>query len=72
MYFVSNLALPFGLYTILLLISNVASQEFFIIESEINWAHLDIAGSSMADGKLAYATGRPVGLLAQWLLDRAG
>jgi len=37
-YFVSNLALPFDLYTILLLISNVASQEFFIIESEINWA----------------------------------
>jgi len=36
------------------------------------WAHLDIAGSSMADGKLAYATGRPVGLLAQWLLERAG
>jgi len=36
------------------------------------WAHLDIAGSSMGEGKLAYATGRPVGLLAQWLLDRAG
>jgi len=35
------------------------------------WAHLDIAGSSMSDGKLGYATGRPVGLLAQWLLDRA-
>jgi len=35
------------------------------------WAHLDIAGSAMSDGKLAYATGRPVGLLVQWLLDRA-
>jgi len=35
------------------------------------WAHLDIAGSAMAEGKLTYATGRPVGLLAQWLLDRA-
>jgi len=36
------------------------------------WVHLDIAGSAMGEGKLAYATGRPVGLLAQWLLDRAG
>ncbi|MFC7301572.1 leucyl aminopeptidase [Cognatiluteimonas weifangensis] len=35
------------------------------------WAHLDIAGVSNGDGKLGMATGRPVGLLAQWLLDRA-
>jgi leucyl aminopeptidase len=35
------------------------------------WAHLDIAGVSNDDGKLGMATGRPVGLLAQWLLDRA-
>ena len=36
------------------------------------WAHLDIAGVSNDDGKMGMATGRPVGLLAQWLMDRAG
>ena len=34
------------------------------------WAHLDIAGVSNGDGKMGMATGRPVGLLCQWLLDR--
>ncbi len=36
------------------------------------WVHLDIAGSASDDGKLGMATGRPVGMLSQWLLDRAG
>jgi leucyl aminopeptidase len=36
------------------------------------WVHMDIAGVSNGDGKLGMATGRPVGLLSQWLLDRAG
>jgi leucyl aminopeptidase len=36
------------------------------------WAHLDIAGVANGDGKMGMATGRPVGLLAQWLMDRAG
>ena len=36
------------------------------------WAHLDLAGVSNDDGKLGMATGRPVGLLSQWLMDRAG
>ena len=35
------------------------------------WAHLDIAGSASDEGKKGMATGRPVGLLSQWLLDRA-
>ncbi|MCI4567661.1 leucyl aminopeptidase [Lysobacter sp. CFH 32150] len=35
------------------------------------WAHLDIAGVANGDGKLGMATGRPVGLLSQWLIDRA-
>ena len=35
------------------------------------WAHLDIAGSASDEGKRGMATGRPVGLLSQWLLDRA-
>jgi leucyl aminopeptidase len=36
------------------------------------WAHLDIAGSASDEGKRGMATGRPVGLLSQWLLDRVG
>ncbi|MCW5581729.1 MAG: leucyl aminopeptidase, partial [Luteimonas sp.] len=36
------------------------------------WAHLDIAGSGSGNGKTGMATGRPVGLLSQWLMDRAG
>ncbi|KGM55149.1 cytosol aminopeptidase [Lysobacter daejeonensis GH1-9] len=35
------------------------------------WAHLDIAGSASDEGKKGMATGRPVGLLSQWLIDRA-
>jgi leucyl aminopeptidase len=36
------------------------------------WAHLDIAGTAWDEGRKGLATGRPVGLLAQWLMDRAG
>jgi leucyl aminopeptidase len=36
------------------------------------WAHMDIAGVASGSGKMGMATGRPVGLLSQWLLDRAG
>ena len=36
------------------------------------WAHLDIAGTSWDEGKKGLATGRPVGMLCQWLLDRTG
>jgi leucyl aminopeptidase len=36
------------------------------------WAHLDIAGVANGDGKMGMATGRPGGLLSQWLIDRAG
>ena len=35
------------------------------------WAHLDVAGTASDDGKRGMATGRPVGLLAQWLMDQA-
>ena len=34
------------------------------------WAHLDIAGVANDEGKRGMATGRPVGLLSQWLMDR--
>jgi len=34
------------------------------------WAHLDIAGTAWDEGRKGLATGRPVTLLAQWLLDQ--
>jgi leucyl aminopeptidase len=37
-----------------------------------HWAHLDIAGTAWLTGKEKGATGRPVPLLVQYLLDRAG
>lgn len=37
-----------------------------------NWAHLDIAGTAWRSGKAKGATGRPVSLLSQFLLNRAG
>jgi len=37
-----------------------------------NWAHLDIAGTAWRSGKNKGATGRPVSLLSQFLLNRAG
>ncbi|QOH80200.1 leucyl aminopeptidase [Plesiomonas shigelloides] len=36
------------------------------------WAHLDIAGTAWRSGKSKGATGRPVPLLTQFLLNRAG
>ena len=36
------------------------------------WAHLDIAGTAWRSGSDKGATGRPVPLLTQWLLQRAG
>ncbi|HET6806709.1 MAG TPA: leucyl aminopeptidase [Frateuria sp.] len=36
------------------------------------WAHLDVAGTAWDEGRKGLATGRPVPLLAQWLIDRAG
>ncbi|PNS09248.1 leucyl aminopeptidase [Solilutibacter silvestris] len=35
------------------------------------WVHMDIAGVANGDGKMGMATGRPVGLLSQWLLDQS-
>ncbi|MEX3555707.1 MAG: leucyl aminopeptidase [Burkholderia gladioli] len=36
------------------------------------WAHLDIAGTAWKSGAAKGATGRPVPLLSQFLIDRAG
>jgi leucyl aminopeptidase len=34
------------------------------------WAHLDIAGTAWDEGRKGMATGRPVPMLVQWLMDR--
>jgi leucyl aminopeptidase len=36
------------------------------------WAHLDVAGTAWKSGKEKGATGRPVPLLTQFLIGRAG
>jgi len=36
------------------------------------WAHLDIAGTAWDEGRKGLATGRPVPLLVQYLIDRCG
>jgi leucyl aminopeptidase len=38
----------------------------------LRWAHIDVAGSAWKWGSKDGATGRPVGMLAQFLLNRAG
>ena len=38
---------------------------------DTRWAHIDIAGSAWQWGKPESATGRPVGMLTRWLMDRA-
>ena len=38
---------------------------------KFNWAHLDVAGTAWKSGKAKGATGRPVPLLTQFLIDRA-
>ena len=40
--------------------------------TEYPWAHLDIAGTAWKGGAAKGATGRPVGLLVQYLLAQAG
>ncbi|MET0378342.1 MAG: leucyl aminopeptidase [Spongiibacteraceae bacterium] len=39
---------------------------------DYRWAHLDIAGTAWLEGAAKGATGRPVGLLTQYLLNVAG
>jgi len=40
------------------------------IAKKYHWAHLDIAGTAWDEGRKGLATGRPVALLAQYLIDR--
>jgi leucyl aminopeptidase len=39
---------------------------------DVNWAHLDVAGTAFNTGKEASASGRPVPLLCQFVLKKAG
>jgi leucyl aminopeptidase len=39
---------------------------------KFDWAHLDIAGTAYKSGREKGSTGRPVGLLTHYLIDRAG
>ncbi|MEQ8231782.1 MAG: leucyl aminopeptidase, partial [Gammaproteobacteria bacterium] len=39
---------------------------------QYRWAHLDIAGTAWLSGKNKGASGRPVGLLFDYLMHRAG
>ena len=39
---------------------------------KMKWAHLDIAGTAWTTGNIKSATGRPVSLLAQYILDKSG
>jgi leucyl aminopeptidase len=39
--------------------------------NKYKWAHLDIAGTSSVSGEAKGATGRPVPLLVDFLLNRA-
>jgi leucyl aminopeptidase len=39
--------------------------------TDLNWAHLDIAGTAWKSGAAKGGTGRPVGLLLQYLLDHS-
>ena len=39
--------------------------------ADLPWAHLDIAGTAWKSGAAKGATGRPVPLLVQYLLDEA-
>jgi len=39
---------------------------------KMRWAHLDIAGTAWVSGKDKGATGRPVPLLSEFLLQRSG
>ncbi|MDX9875539.1 MAG: leucyl aminopeptidase, partial [Spongiibacteraceae bacterium] len=39
---------------------------------DYRWAHLDIAGTAWDEGAAKGATGRPVALLSEYLLAKAG
>jgi leucyl aminopeptidase len=55
--------MPAGVLTAACFLSRFAEEQ--------RWAHLDVAGSAWKWGSDDGATGRPVGLLTQFLVNRA-
>ncbi len=49
--------------------ASIAASYLSRFTDGLRWAHLDIAGTAWNSGKNKGATGRPVGLLLQYLLD---
>ena len=49
--------------------ASVAAQCLSRFVKDVPWAHLDIAGVAWQQGAAKGATGRPVGLLVDYLLD---
>lgn len=49
--------------------ASIAASFLSRFTKDLRWAHLDIAGTAWKSGKEKGATGRPVGLLVQFLLD---
>ncbi len=49
----------------------VAAKFLQRFAADFPWAHLDIAGTAWKSGSVKGATGRPVGLLVSWLVERA-
>ena len=49
--------------------ASIAASYLSRFTDGMRWAHLDIAGTAWNSGKNKGATGRPVGLLLQYLLN---
>ncbi len=49
--------------------ASIAASFLRRFTDDLRWAHLDVAGSAWKSGKEKGATGRPVGLLVQYLLS---
>ena len=49
--------------------ASIAASFLARFTKDLRWAHLDVAGTAWKSGKEKGATGRPVGLLVQYLLD---
>ena len=49
--------------------ASIAASFLSRFTKDLRWAHLDIAGTAWKSGKEKGATGRPVGLLVQFILD---
>jgi leucyl aminopeptidase len=51
--------------------ASTAASFLWKFAKDLNWAHLDIAGTAWLGGAQKGSTGRPVGLLVDFLINRA-